>query len=73
MKRFYVCAYGHSIRWSTKVDSEEQAALECFGTTLNVTVLDAGISKRKIQSVIFRKNLITHLKRILQKEGDNDE
>lgn len=40
-KRYYFCAYGHVGRYAYAV-TPEKAALEAFGVTERVTVLDVG-------------------------------
>jgi hypothetical protein len=39
---YYMCAYGHTWRISKKCANERDAALDCFGVTYRVTVLNIG-------------------------------
>jgi hypothetical protein len=49
MKKYYMCAYGGSIRYSRKCESEDAAAKYCFGVMDRVTVLCIGTRAPKYQ------------------------
>lgn len=72
MRQFYACAYGHVVRFSEKVATPQEAAMECFGVVNRVTVLEAGTSKVQLRKHSYRKSLVEKLTVLHKEKTGND-
>ena len=53
---YYLCAYGHVIRVSNLCKNKKEAAITCFGTTKNVSVINMGVVKPiKLSKAMYNK------------------
>lgn len=78
MKKYYLCAYGHVLRVSPKVDSPSEAAKHCYGVTRNcygvtrnVTVISIGKKNWKYLNSTTREFYIQQLKKLHKEKTGN--
>ncbi len=69
---YYLCAFGHSIRFSIKCQSPQEAAKYCFGIVDRVTCLNLGTRSPRYVNFKTKVKWEEELKRLHKENTGND-